>query len=286
MSSISISANKIFSTLSTPVGFFISKGRTGNEKEINDWKTKEKPSSIECISLSNFIGGTTVIAGLIGAFVSRKKDYKKTNLFAKILTALGVGVIGAGYLGKAVLFEATNTGSDDKTTKTTSPNSTCRSLAIIPKGQNKNRATETPSKSIWQRAKEKIVQSISSSTFSFLDDPEINGLVGGVLGIPGVLIMDLLRILRHSAQSTASLSSESQAALKKCYETLGLSEDATLEDIKSAYKRLARQYHPDRNPGDKRAETLMKELNAAYEALEKIIEEKSSGAKNRSRCFN
>ena len=51
------------------------------------------------------------------------------------------------------------------------------------------------------------------------------------------------------------------------YETLGVKRDATDEEIKKAYRKLARQYHPDRNPGDKQAETKFKEIQDAYDVL-------------------
>ena len=51
------------------------------------------------------------------------------------------------------------------------------------------------------------------------------------------------------------------------YETLGVARDATDEEIKRAYKKLARQYHPDLNPGDADAEAAFKEIGAAYEVL-------------------
>ena len=51
------------------------------------------------------------------------------------------------------------------------------------------------------------------------------------------------------------------------YEVLGVSRDADDEEIKKAYRRLAKQYHPDVNPGDKQAEAKMKEINAAYDAI-------------------
>jgi curved DNA-binding protein len=51
------------------------------------------------------------------------------------------------------------------------------------------------------------------------------------------------------------------------YETLGVKRDATEEEIKKAYRKLARQYHPDRNPGDKQAETRFKEVQDAYDVL-------------------
>ena len=55
---------------------------------------------------------------------------------------------------------------------------------------------------------------------------------------------------------------------KRCYyETLGLSRGAGEPEIKSAYRRLAKEYHPDRNPGDTRAEVRFKEVSEAYEVL-------------------
>src|SRR5438552_385840 len=51
------------------------------------------------------------------------------------------------------------------------------------------------------------------------------------------------------------------------YEVLGISKSAKDEEIKKAYRKLARQYHPDRNPGDKQAETRFKEVQDAYDVL-------------------
>jgi curved DNA-binding protein len=54
---------------------------------------------------------------------------------------------------------------------------------------------------------------------------------------------------------------------KDPYEILGVSRSATQEEIKQAYRRLAKKHHPDRNPGDKSAEQRFKEVHAAYEVL-------------------
>lgn len=54
---------------------------------------------------------------------------------------------------------------------------------------------------------------------------------------------------------------------KDYYATLGVSKNATADDIKKAYRKLAQQYHPDKNPGDKKSEEKFKEINEAYEVL-------------------
>ncbi len=51
------------------------------------------------------------------------------------------------------------------------------------------------------------------------------------------------------------------------YKTLGVSKKATEDEIKKAYRKLARKYHPDRNPGDKEAEEKFKEISAAHDVL-------------------
>ncbi len=51
------------------------------------------------------------------------------------------------------------------------------------------------------------------------------------------------------------------------YKVLGVSPDASDEEIKQAYRRLAKQYHPDRNPGDAAAAKKMQQVNAAYEQI-------------------
>jgi DnaJ-class molecular chaperone len=54
---------------------------------------------------------------------------------------------------------------------------------------------------------------------------------------------------------------------KDYYKTLGVSKTASEKELKAAYRKLARKYHPDVNPGDKGSEAKFKELNEAYEVL-------------------
>ena len=51
------------------------------------------------------------------------------------------------------------------------------------------------------------------------------------------------------------------------YKVLGINRDASDDEIKQAYRRLAKQYHPDRNPGDAEAAKKMQQINAAYEQI-------------------
>lgn len=54
---------------------------------------------------------------------------------------------------------------------------------------------------------------------------------------------------------------------KDYYKTLGVDRKASTDEIRSAYRKLAMKYHPDKNPGDKKAEEKFKEINEAYQVL-------------------
>lgn len=66
------------------------------------------------------------------------------------------------------------------------------------------------------------------------------------------------------------------------YKVLGVSRDASDEEIKRAYRRLAKKYHPDLNPGDAEAARKMQEVNAAYEQ----IKDPDKAAQNSSGSYN
>lgn len=54
---------------------------------------------------------------------------------------------------------------------------------------------------------------------------------------------------------------------KSYYDILGVGKDASNDEIKSAFKKLALKYHPDHNPGDEAAAEKFKEINEAYQTL-------------------
>src|SRR5690349_19783170 len=57
------------------------------------------------------------------------------------------------------------------------------------------------------------------------------------------------------------------ATKRDYYEVLGVARDASTEEIERAYRKLARQHHPDRNLGDREAEARFKEVNEAHDVL-------------------
>ncbi|MGE4443507.1 MAG: DnaJ domain-containing protein [Candidatus Altimarinota bacterium] len=62
---------------------------------------------------------------------------------------------------------------------------------------------------------------------------------------------------------------------KNFYDVLGVSKSASADEIKKVYRKLAMQYHPDRNKGNKEAEAKFKEINEAYETLSDAQKRKS-----------
>ena len=57
------------------------------------------------------------------------------------------------------------------------------------------------------------------------------------------------------------------------YEVLGIDKSASEKELKSAYRKLAKKYHPDANPGDKQSEEKFKELSEAYDILKGLKKE-------------
>src|SRR3954467_14774702 len=64
-------------------------------------------------------------------------------------------------------------------------------------------------------------------------------------------------------------------ARRDYYDVLGVPRSASEKEIRQAYRKLARQYHPDLNPNDKQSETRFKEIGQAYEVLSDAEKRKS-----------
>ena len=60
-------------------------------------------------------------------------------------------------------------------------------------------------------------------------------------------------------------------AKRDYYEVLGVTKNASADELKKAYRRLAMKHHPDRNPDDKSAEEKFKEIHTAYETLRRFL---------------
>ena len=73
--------------------------------------------------------------------------------------------------------------------------------------------------------------------------------------------------LTDDAANQPSTRADSLPKEQDYYDTLGISRSASLDDVKEAYRKLAMKYHPDQNPGDKRAEHKFKNISEAYEVL-------------------
>ena len=70
---------------------------------------------------------------------------------------------------------------------------------------------------------------------------------------------------------------------KDYYEILGVSRTASDEEIKKAFRKLARKYHPDLNPGNARAELAFKAVGRAYEVLGNAVPQ---GVRTQARSLN
>ena len=106
-------------------------------------------------------------------------------------------------------------------------------------------------------------------------DPEVHEALstrteeGAAAGVVLDTVEKGYKLGRHgpAAGTRCGLGVERMAAVRDPYQTLGVDKKASDDEIKKAYRKLARQYHPDKNPGDTAAEDRFKEIQEAYSIL-------------------
>ena len=77
--------------------------------------------------------------------------------------------------------------------------------------------------------------------------------------------------VRFGEDTAADTKGRDAGMAKRCYyEVLEVERTANDGELKTAFRKLAMKWHPDRNPGDKSSETRFKEINEAYEVLKEI----------------
>lgn len=258
--------SSLASVLRTPIGFLISKKRFASQQEIEECRKNQNSNYLQKASILTWLGIGSVVVGIFSNLFSRIKESTLAKTIGKIFGYGGILVTALGIFNEAAtkpIAESNDTSKPPDTEHQEKPVTTA--LAIIdPTKESKSQGSRWNLTGTFKKYKEKIIQGIRSNTFSFLDDPEVNSFLGGIPGYPGLLISLTIELLR-SIRSNETGNEE----LKKYYEVLGVTQDATPEEIHKAYRKLALQYHPDRNPGSKEAEELFKELQEAYELLYK-----------------
>ena len=85
--------------------------------------------------------------------------------------------------------------------------------------------------------------------------------------VGGVVERRRRRARRTAGQAKAEALIPVATQATNLYEVLGVAKNASQDEIKKAYRKLARQHHPDRNPGDESAEAKFKEVQTAYDVL-------------------
>ena len=100
-----------------------------------------------------------------------------------------------------------------------------------------------------------------------LASPRIVGVCVVGVAVPRLRVNDACATRRVTEEPQRAVAIQTMSAKRDYYEVLGVGREASADDVKGAYRKIALKNHPDRNPGDAEAEARFKEAAEAYAVL-------------------
>ena len=268
---------------------------------------KKKPGKLEERSLLEVLGALAAVGGVLYLSYSYIKNSRIGKFIGSILSLGGIGGFVVGLfksssiskLVKSLLVPLVNESLKPKPTvhakqnkpetvsrqNNSAPLSTSTALMVIAvtnqeEGQKIVTVEELSARPVSQQILfigQGLLRLAGKKTdnFRFLGNEEFRMFVASFTGMPGTVAIECLDILRQYLmgelrfeEKEAPHYTQKQSPRRDYYDTLGVSPNATQDEIKLAYRKKALECHPDRNPGkEKEATKRFCELSEAFEVL-------------------